>query len=61
MQVGELLSQVFSVLMKYHVKMESNFASVMLAIFVLEGLGRSLDPDLDILERARPVLLSLGS
>lgn len=59
--MGELLSQVFGVLMKYQVKMESNFASVMLAMFVLEGLGRSLDPELNILERARPVLLSLRS
>ena len=29
----------------------------MLAIMVLEGLGRSLDPELDILESARPFLI----
>lgn len=56
-QVGKLLSDVFSVLSKHRVKMESNFASVLLAIFVLEGLGRSLDPDIDILEKAKPILL----
>ena len=37
--------------------MESNFATVILAMFVLEGLGRSLDPNTDILEKAKPVLL----
>ncbi len=53
-----MLSQVFSVLSKHRVKMESNFASILMALFVLEGLGRSLDPDLDLLERAKPVLLT---
>ena len=38
-------------------KLESNFASVMLAVMVLEGLGRSLDPHLDILAAATPFLL----
>ena len=56
-QVGSLLSQVFSLLATYKVKMETRFASVILAIFVLEGLGRSLDPEVDILEKARPVLI----
>ena len=55
--VGELLSDLFSILVKYHVKLESNYISLMLGIMVLEGLGRSLDPNLDILERARPILL----
>ena len=41
----------------FQVKLESNFASVVFAIMVLEGLGRSLDPKLDILEAARPFLL----
>lgn len=41
----------------FQVKLESNFASIVFAIMVLEGLGRSLDPQLDILEAARPFLL----
>ncbi|MEQ2163950.1 hypothetical protein GOODEAATRI_001507 [Goodea atripinnis] len=39
------------------VKLESNFASIVFAIMVLEGLGRSLDPTLDILDLAKPLLL----
>ncbi|XP_071088204.1 uncharacterized aarF domain-containing protein kinase 2-like [Haliotis cracherodii] len=56
--VAELLSEVFRVLRTHRVKLESNFANVILAIAVLEGLGRSLDPHLDILEKARPVLIN---
>ena len=41
----------------FQVKLESNFASIVFAIMVLEGLGRSLDPKLDILEAAKPFLL----
>nr|XP_046251409.1 uncharacterized aarF domain-containing protein kinase 2 [Scatophagus argus] len=57
MQVGDLLSRVFSLVIKHKVKLESNFASIVFAIMVLEGLGRSLDPDLDILDLAKPLLL----
>ncbi|XP_066524664.1 uncharacterized aarF domain-containing protein kinase 2 [Hoplias malabaricus] len=56
-QVTELLSQVFRLLIHHKVKLESNFASVVFAIMVLEGLGRSLDPNLDLLEIAKPLLL----
>ncbi|XP_053321262.1 uncharacterized aarF domain-containing protein kinase 2 [Spea bombifrons] len=57
LQVGVLLSQVFRLLMTHKVKLESNFASIVFAILVLEGLGRSLDPHIDILEAARPLLV----
>uniref|UniRef100_A0A3Q3AMF5 AarF domain containing kinase 2 n=1 Tax=Kryptolebias marmoratus TaxID=37003 RepID=A0A3Q3AMF5_KRYMA len=56
-QVSDLLSKVFSLLIKHKVKLESNFASIVFAIMVLEGLGRSLDPNLDILDLAKPLLL----
>ncbi|XP_075894210.1 putative aarF domain-containing protein kinase 2 isoform X2 [Nelusetta ayraudi] len=56
-RVGDLLSRVFGLVIKHKVKLESNFASIVFAIMVLEGLGRSLDPSLDILELAKPLLL----
>ncbi|XP_053346718.1 uncharacterized aarF domain-containing protein kinase 2 [Clarias gariepinus] len=56
-QVSELLSRVFRLLIHHKVKLESNFASIVFAIMVLEGLGRSLDPNLDLLEIAKPLLL----
>ncbi|KAM9650709.1 putative aarF domain-containing protein kinase 2 isoform 2-T2 [Trichechus inunguis] len=57
LQVSSLLSSVFQLLMTHQVKLESNFASIVFATMVLEGLGRSLDPKLDILEAARPFLI----
>nr|XP_006133444.1 uncharacterized aarF domain-containing protein kinase 2 isoform X1 [Pelodiscus sinensis] len=57
LQVANLLSSVFKLLMVHKVKLESNFASVVFAIMVLEGLARSLDPELDILEAAKPLLI----
>ncbi|XP_037370390.1 uncharacterized aarF domain-containing protein kinase 2 [Talpa occidentalis] len=57
LEVSSLLSNVFKLLMTYQVKLESNFASIVFAIMVLEGLGRSLDPKLDILDAAKPFLL----
>uniref|UniRef100_A0A8C6GCR6 AarF domain containing kinase 2 n=1 Tax=Mus spicilegus TaxID=10103 RepID=A0A8C6GCR6_MUSSI len=56
LHVSSLLSSVFKLLMTHKVKLESNFASIVVAIMVLEGLGRSLDPTLDILEAAKPFL-----
>ncbi|KAM4039686.1 putative aarF domain-containing protein kinase 2 [Anomaloglossus baeobatrachus] len=57
LQVATLLSRVFHLLMTHKVKLESNFAAIVFAILVLEGLGRSLDPEIDILEAARPLLV----
>ncbi|XP_069823695.1 uncharacterized aarF domain-containing protein kinase 2 [Dendropsophus ebraccatus] len=57
LQVAALLSRVFQLLMTHKVKLESNFASIVFAILVLEGLGRSLDPEIDILEAAKPLLV----
>uniref|UniRef100_A0A8C8U451 AarF domain containing kinase 2 n=1 Tax=Peromyscus maniculatus bairdii TaxID=230844 RepID=A0A8C8U451_PERMB len=60
LHVSSLLSSAFKLLMIHKVKLESNFASIVFAIMVLEGLGRSLDPTLDILEAAKPFLLRGG-
>uniref|UniRef100_A0A8C4I3B2 ABC1 atypical kinase-like domain-containing protein n=1 Tax=Dicentrarchus labrax TaxID=13489 RepID=A0A8C4I3B2_DICLA len=60
-QVGDLLSRVFGLLIKHKVKLESNFASIVFAVMVLEGLGRSLDPNLDILDSVKPLLLKNGA
>ena len=39
------------------VRMKPNYVSVFVAVMVIEGLGRSLDPDLDLFEAATPCLL----
>jgi len=54
--VSELLKNTFSILLRYKVRLDSSFSSLVLAVIVLEGLGRSLDPSLDLLTRAIPYL-----
>ena len=51
------MNAVFGVLSRHQIQLEANFATIVLAMAMLEGLGRSLNPDLDLLEKARPVLL----
>lgn len=55
--VSELLRQLFDTLLRHKVKLDASFSSVILAIMVLEGLGRSLDPDIDLVSKAKPYLL----
>jgi predicted unusual protein kinase regulating ubiquinone biosynthesis (AarF/ABC1/UbiB family) len=40
----------------YHVQLETNFTNLMVGLTVLEGLGRQLDPDIDIFHIASPFL-----
>ena len=55
--VGALLQRVLVACYRHNVKLESKFVSVVLAIGVVEGLGRRLDPDVDILLKAAPYVL----
>eukprot|EP00752_Nemacystus_decipiens_P017566 g15741.t1 len=56
-QAGELLSTMFRLCVKHEVKLEPKFARILIAIAVLEGVGRSLDPDCNILAASLPVVL----
>ncbi|CAM9135653.1 unnamed protein product, partial [Hapterophycus canaliculatus] len=56
-QAGELLARMFRLCMKHEVKLESKFARLLIAIIVLEGVGRSLDPNCNVLDAALPVVL----
>ena len=52
-----LLQTVFSTLMKHKVRLDANFSSVVIAIAIVEGLGRVLDPQMDLVKRALPYLV----
>lgn len=56
-RVGILIQQVLALCLRHKVQLESHFASILLAIGVLEGVGRALDPEVDILAAATPVIL----
>lgn len=47
-KIGDILSEVLDMVRGYHVRLEGDFVNVVLSILLLEGIGRSLDPDLDL-------------
>lgn len=56
--ISSLLQKVLVLCYKHQVKLESRFASVILAIGIVEGLGRRLDPNINILEVAGPYIVN---
>ncbi|WFD20171.1 hypothetical protein MCAP1_002415 [Malassezia caprae] len=60
LNIGDVLSQVLTAVQRYHVKMEADFVDTVLSILILEGIGRRLDPELDLFKSAAPILRSLG-
>lgn len=60
-KIGDLLTQVLAMVRQHHVRMEPDFITVILSILLLEGIGRQLNPDLDLFKNAIPVLRELGT
>ncbi|RPB17057.1 ABC1-domain-containing protein [Morchella conica CCBAS932] len=65
--IGDILSEVLQMVRVHHVRMEGDFINVILSILLLEGIGRSLDPGMDLLKRyadsdlSLPMLRSIGA
>lgn len=51
MKIGDVLNEVLSMVRGHHVRMEGDFVNVVISILLLEGIGRSLDPNLDLFKR----------
>jgi len=47
-KIGDVLNEVLSMVRKHHVRLEGDFVNVVLSILLLEGIGRNLDPGLDL-------------
>jgi len=56
-----MLSRLFSIVAKHRVQMEPAFSCVIAAVMIVEGVGRTLDPDLDLFDCARPYVLAAAS
>lgn len=54
--IGHLLDQMLSMVRSHHVRMEADFVSVVVSILLLEGIGRQLDPNLDLFDSSIPIL-----
>ena len=50
-KIGDILNEVLGMVRGHHVRMEGDFVNVVISILLLEGIGRSLDPNLDLLGR----------
>lgn len=59
LRIGDVLLEVTSLVRTHRVKVESSFTTLVMAIVVLEGLGRELDPSLDLFSLALPMLATL--
>ncbi|KAF8078870.1 hypothetical protein FPV67DRAFT_1466723 [Lyophyllum atratum] len=59
-KISDLLTEVLKAVREHHVKMEGDFINTVISILLLEGIGRQLDPDLDLFASALPILRQLG-
>lgn len=60
LDVGRVLLDVLSAVRAHRVLIEANFTTLISSIVILEGLGRQLDPDLDLLMMAIPLLARIA-
>lgn len=60
-KIGDILSEVLDMVRGHHVRLEGDFVNVVLSILLLEGIGRSLDPNMDLFAGALPILRQLGA
>lgn len=59
-KISDILTQVLSNVRAHHVKMEGDFVNTVLAVLLLEGIGRQLDPSMDLFKSSLPILRQLG-
>jgi len=55
-KVGQLLSDVMSLGRKYQVKIEAGISTLAIGTVILEGIGKQLDPSMNLLTRSLPYL-----
>lgn len=55
--LGRLLSEVMNCVRTHHVKLESDFASLVISLAIIEGIGRTMDPQLSLFHQAVPVMI----
>ena len=57
-QVGKVLLDMLAILRRHRVRVNPSFTIVNIAIAVTEGIGKQLDPELDLMQEALPYFLS---
>jgi len=59
-KIGSLLGRVLELCRANEVLLEPAMCNVVLSTLVLEGLGRTLDPDLNLIDAALPFIVGRG-
>jgi aarF domain-containing kinase len=59
-KISNILTDVLKAVRQHHVKMEADFINTVISMLLLEGIGRQLDPELDLFKSALPILRQLG-
>ena len=54
--VGEILTFMMNTVREHQVKIDGEFANLVVAIFIIEGIGKRLEPDTDLLNASVPFL-----
>ncbi|RHZ44212.1 hypothetical protein Glove_750g10 [Diversispora epigaea] len=60
-RIADILTTVLIMVRNHHVKLEGDFINVIISILLLEGIGRQLNPQMDLLSSALPILRKLGT
>ena len=58
---GDVLNEVLRMVRTHHVRLEGDFVNVVISILLLEGIGRQLDPEMDLFRSAIPILREVGA
>jgi aarF domain-containing kinase len=58
---GDILHEVLTMVRNHHVRLEGDFVNVVISTLLLEGIGRQLDPDMDLFKSAIPILREVGA
>ena len=54
--IGELLRSILKLVRIYHVRIDVNYATLLINMLCLEGMAGALDPSYNVLDRAKPLL-----
>ena len=60
-EIADVVGGVMNILRRYRITIDSSFTVVNIALLVAEGLGKQLDPSLDVVQRAIPVLFKAAA
>ncbi|KAG8758762.1 hypothetical protein FRC11_003101 [Ceratobasidium sp. 423] len=59
-KIADVLYEVLRAVRTHHVRMEADFVNTVISLLLLEGIGRQLDPEMDLLKSSLPILRQLG-